>query len=165
MRRRRSVHVLILTALLCAAALSWGLLAQAGDSSAGLNARGGGTTMVRGGTGAPDFTPVITKFAFHWRGGSGGFECLALAPSASAGARGSGNFNTNVMYVTGKIDSARVRGGTLVLTGSATVTGIGAGTDEAFTARATRGGPGASLVLEVSGLTFDEILVEGQIQF
>jgi hypothetical protein len=54
---------------------------------------------------------------------------------------------------------------TATLTGSATVTGVGAGEDQAFTALATRGGPGATLVLEVSGLTFKEILLEGEIAF
>lgn len=32
-----------------------------------------------------------------------------------------------------------------------------------FTAKVTRGGPGATITLEVSGLTFHEILVEGHI--
>ena len=34
-----------------------------------------------------------------------------------------------------------------------------------FTATVTRGGPGATLVLEVSGLTFSEIVLEGEIRF
>ena len=50
-----------------------------------------------GGTGAPSFVPVETKFAFSSRNGSGRFECLALAPSAVRGTAGSGNFDTNVM--------------------------------------------------------------------
>ena len=40
---------------------------------------------------------------------------------------GSGNFDTNAMYVTGTITTAEVKGHTTVLTGTATVTGIGAG--------------------------------------
>jgi hypothetical protein len=127
--------------------------------------RGGGTSIVAAGTGAPDFTPVITKVAFHWKQGEGGFECLALAPSQAAGSPGSGNFDTNAMYVTGEIDSASIAGSTVVLKGSATVTGLGAGSDRPFTLTARRGGPGTRLVLEVSGLTFDETLLEGQIRF
>jgi hypothetical protein len=121
--------------------------------------------MLEGGTGPPSFTPVITKVAFHWRGGEGRFECLALAPSASAGSPGSGTFDTNIMYVTGEITSGRVSGRTAVLRGTATVTGVGAGSNEPFTATLRRGGPGATLVLDVSGLTFREILLEGQFSF
>jgi hypothetical protein len=136
---------------------------QAGTS--GHSVRGAGTTIVEGGTGAPSFTPMITKVAFHWAKGDGHFECLALAPSSDAGEPGSGDFDTNVMYVTGGITSAEVRGPTAVLQGSATVTGAGAGTDQPFTATVTRGGEGATLVLEISGLTFSEILLEGQFSF
>jgi len=122
--------------------------------------------MARGGTGAPEFKPVITKFAFSFRGGEGGFECLALVPVAPAGKPGSGNFLTNVMYVTGTISSVRIAGGTAVMKGSASVTGLGAGANKKpFTATATRGGPGATLVLTVSRLTFKEIVLEGQIVF
>jgi hypothetical protein len=95
----------------------------------------------------------------------GRFECLALAPSTSAGSAESGNFNTNVMYVTGEITSGRTSGQTAVLRGTATVTGVGAGSNETFTVTLRRGGPGATLVLEVSGLTFEEILLEGRFQF
>ena len=35
----------------------------------------------------------------------------------------------------------------------------------AFTFTVTRGGPGATLVLDVSGLTFNETVLEGQIAF
>lgn len=134
------------------------------DSTAGY-VRGGGTTIVAGGTGAPQFTPVITKVAFHFKRGEGRFECLALAPSKPAGAPGSGNFDTNAMYVTGKIDSARIGRSTVVLKGTATVTGLGAGARRPFTLTARRGGPGTRVVLEVSGLRFDETLLEGQIRF
>lgn len=133
--------------------------------SGGKLIQGGGTTIVTGGTGAPSFTPVITRFAIHWRKDQGRFECLALAPSAGAGTPGSGNFDKNVMYVTGTIELAEIRGRKATLQGKATVTGIGAGADKEFTATIERGGPGASLVLEVSGLTFDEIVTEGQIKF
>jgi hypothetical protein len=127
--------------------------------------KGGATTTVAGGTGAPLFTPVITKLTFHWRDGHGHFECLALAPSATAGTPGSGNFDTNVMYVTGAITSVQIDESVAVLTGSATVTGLGAGTHVPFTATAERGGPGTTFVLTISGLTFNETILEGQISF
>jgi hypothetical protein len=127
--------------------------------------KGGATTTVAGGTGAPSFTPVITKLTFHWRDGQGHFECLALAPSAAAGKPGSGNFDTNVMYVTGAITAVQINGSVAMLTGSATVTGLGAGTNVPFTATAERGGPGTTFVLTISGLTFNETILEGQISF
>jgi hypothetical protein len=127
--------------------------------------RGAGTTMVEGGTGSPSFKPIITKVAFYWRTGAGHFECLALAPSEDAGRPGSGNFDTNIMYVTGPITSVVVKKRAVVLKGSSTVTGAGAGSNRPFTATVTRGGPGATLVLEVSGLTFREILLEGRFNF
>jgi hypothetical protein len=68
------------------------------------------------------------------------------------------------MYVTGKVTSATVTGGTAVLHGTATVTGIGAGQNVPFTATVQAGGPGTTVVLEISGLTFHEILLEGQIR-
>jgi hypothetical protein len=163
--KRRMFKTLLVIGVLLGAALSWSLLAQANNQARGPDIRGAGTTIVEGGTGSPSFTPLITKVAFHWRRGEGAFECLALAPSASAGEPGSGNFDTNVMYVTGEITSGRIRGQTAVLRGTATVTGVGAGANQAFTATVRRGGPGATLVLEVSGLTFKEILLEGRFRF
>lgn len=127
--------------------------------------QGGGTTMVTGGTGSPDFTPVITKFGIHWRNGQGRLECLALAPGVKAGDPGSGTFDTNAMYVTGTIESVDIHGKVATFRGKATVTGLGAGSDLPFTATAERGGPGARFVLTVSGLTFDEIVIDGGIKF
>ena len=133
--------------------------------------KGGATTTVAGGTGAPSFVPVITKLTFHWRDGQGHFECLALAPSAALAhgalpdAPGSGNFDTNVMYVTGAITGVQIKGSVAVLTGSAKVTGLGAGTDVPFTATAERGGPGTGFVLTISGFTFNETILEGEISF
>jgi hypothetical protein len=127
--------------------------------------RGGATTMLEGGTGAPDFVPVLTKLAFRWNGTNGDLECLAIAPSAPAGDPGSGDFDTNVMYVTGPITSGSVEGGRAVLRGNATVTGLGAGEDLPFTLIAHRGGSGTKVVLRVSGLVFNEIVLEGGISF
>jgi hypothetical protein len=135
-----------------------------GEDGAG-TVKGGATTTIAGGTGSPDFVPVITKLTFHWRDGQGHFECLALAPSAGAGSAGSGNFDTNVMYVTGAITAVQIHGSVAVLTGSATVTGLGAGTNVPFTATAERGGPGTTFVLTISGLTFHETILEGEISF
>ena len=160
---KRVMATIVLIALI-SALVTGGLLAQAGGESGGV-IRGGGTTIVEGGTGAPSFDPVITKFAFNWRSGGGHFECLALAANAPAGDPESGNFDTNVMYVTGEIESADVGGGVARFEGTATVTGLGAGENEPFTVRVTRGGPGATLVLRVSELTFREIVLEGQIAF
>jgi uncharacterized protein with beta-barrel porin domain len=163
----RRLRILVAATVLAVGTLAVTMLAQANTTGDEHPAaiRGGGTTLVRGGTGAPSFTPVTTKFAFAWNDGTGGFECLALVPSAAAGKPGSGNFDTNAMYVTGALTSVQVRGQSAVLKGTATVTGLGAGTNAPFTATVTRGGPGATLVLEVSGLTFSEIVLEGEITF
>ena len=69
------------------------------------------------------------------------------------------------MYVTGTITSAEVTGHTAILTGTATVTGIGAGSSRPNTLTVTSGGPRATLVLLVSGMTFNEIVIEGEIAF
>ncbi|TLZ32526.1 MAG: hypothetical protein E6K32_19125 [Gammaproteobacteria bacterium] len=139
----RSVPILAITVL----ALTASALARGEDG--GGTVQGGATTIIAGGTGAPSFVPVITKLAFHWRNGQGHFECLALAPtSAAAGKPGSG-----------------INGSVAVLTGSATVTGLGAGTNVPFTAAAERGGPGTTFVLTISGLTFHETILEGEISF
>ena len=53
--------------------------------------------------------------------------------------------------------------GTAVLHGTATVTGLGSGTNLPFTFEAHAGGPGTTATLTVSGLTFHEILLEGQV--
>jgi len=100
--------------------------------------------------------------AFHASGRGGDFECLALAPTTASGP-GSGQFEVNAMYVTGAITSVQVSGGTAVLKGTATVTGLGAGTNRAFTFTVKAGGPGTTATLDISGLTFHEILLEGQI--
>jgi hypothetical protein len=158
----RTVPILAITVLsLTTSALAWG-------EDGGGTVKGGATTTIAGGTGTsttPPFVPVITKLTFHWRDGQGHFECLALAPSAAAGTPGSGNFDTNVMYVTGAITGVEINGSVAVLTGSATVTGLGAGTNVPFTATAERGGPGTTFVLTISGLTFHETILEGQITF
>jgi hypothetical protein len=145
--------------------LAAGTVQVRADSDKARVIQGGGTTIVTGGTGAPGFGPVKTNFGFHWRDGEGKFECLALVPSATADKPDSGNFDTNVMYVTGKITSAEIQGVRAKLAGIATVTGLGAGAHVPFTATAEAGGPGARMVLTVSGLVFDEIVLEGAIKF
>jgi hypothetical protein len=159
MHRVRTPAV-IAAALLVAVAIILSVRAVQPAAAAAQRAEGAGRTIIQGGTGGTAPTPVTTLVAFHAGNGSGDFECLALAPPRPTGP-GSGEFTTNVMYVTGRVQSVTVRGHTAVLRGVATVTGIGAGQHQPFTATVTAGGPGATLVLKVSGLEFDEILVEG----
>ncbi|SRR6266567_1417587 len=123
---------------------------------------GAGKTIIEGGTGGTTPLPVTTLVAFRADARGGDFECLAFAPSQAMGA-GSGEFDTNVMYVTGKVTSLEIRKDVATLRGTATVTGLGAGQDLSFTASVQAGGPGTTVQLEVSGLTFHEILVEGHI--
>lgn len=133
--------------------------------------RGAGTTIIEGGTGSPGgFVPVLTTVAFHASSAAdsviGDFECLARAPRAATGV-GSADFTTNVMYVTGRVTGVRTSGDTATLTGSATITGLGAGTDVPFTFVMRKGGPGATAVLTTEGdthLIFNEVLVEGSFE-
>ena len=138
---------------------------NAHSNERGILVRGGGTTIVEGG--APGFIPVLTKIAFsarrHGSVVTGSFECLALAPASPAGPQ-SGEFNVNAMYVTGQVTGLTVRGKTATLTGTATITGLGAGSDVAFEFVVEDGGPGAKAVLTTAGapsLVFNELLVEG----
>src|ERR1700730_4842068 len=82
------------------------------ENDNGRIARGAGTTIIHGGTGAPNFVPVITTIAFHAErsgaGVTGEFECLALAPEPASGP-GSGQFTVNAMYVAGKVTGASVQ--------------------------------------------------------
>lgn len=141
------------------------------DSDGGRTVRGGGTTIVEGGTGASAFTPVLTKIAFSARqqgsAATGSFECLALAPTSAASfSPQSGEFEVNAMYVTGQVTGLTVRGKTATLTGTATITGLGAGSNVPFEFVVEDGGPGARAVLttspgELDQLVFNEILMEG----
>ena len=133
------------------------------NGSEGIAVQGAGTSILTGGT--PATAPVITKLGINFENGSGHFDCLALSPTPSAGSPGSGIFDNNIMYVTGPITSATIQGNTATLIGTATVTGVGAGTNVPFTVSVDRGGPGAKVVLVVSGLTFVETLLEGSITF
>lgn len=124
---------------------------------------GAGHTIIEGGTGGGTPQPVITLVAFHATEQDGRFECLALAPNRTRGP-GSGAFKTNVMYVTGEVNSLSVSNGVAVLRGVAVVTGIGAGAAEPFRLVVRPGGPGTTVQLAVSGLVFNEILTDGQIE-
>src|SRR5437763_16657448 len=100
----RAGPILAITLLvLTASALAWG---EDGEGTV----KGGATTTVAGGTGAPSYVPVITKLTFHWRDGQGRFECPALAPSALPGRPGSRDLHTHVMYVTGTITAVQING-------------------------------------------------------
>jgi len=133
-------------------------------------ARGAGTTIIHGGTGSPNFVPVITTIAFHAERSGGGitgeFDCLALAPPEPGTGPGSGQFTENAMYVDGKVTGASVHEDTATLTGIADITGLGAGTNVPFTFVVHKGGPGSAAVLTVNSLTFPfhEILVQGAFQ-
>jgi hypothetical protein len=141
--------------------------AQSGDRSI---ASGAGTTIIQGGTGSPGFIPVTTTIAFHAErsnaGVSGDFECLAFVPPVPTGP-GSGQFTVNAMYVSGSITGAVVNGDTATLTGTAHITGLGAGSGVPFEFEIRRGGPGATAVLTTKGspmLVFHEILTDGLFQ-
>jgi hypothetical protein len=160
MKKRMLIALLLLGTVVLATA------ASAGGETTGERhrVRGAATTMLEGGTGAPDFVPVLTKLAFHWNGSRGDLECLALAPSDPPGSPGSGDFDTNVMYVTGPVTAGSVEDGRAVLRGTSTVTGLGAGENMPFTLIAFEGGPGTKVILRVSGLVFREIVLEGEIR-
>ncbi len=161
------LFLLVVAGVTLALAFAPRLLADQ-PSDAAILARGAGTTIVQGGTGpSGGFVPVLTKIAFFAEqkgaGVTGGLDCLALAPEAAMGST-SAQFTVNVMYVTGRVTGAAVQGGTATLTGTADVTGLGAGSHVPFTFVVHRGGPGATSVLTVSGLTFPEVLLEGAFQ-
>ena len=124
-----------------------------------------GITVLAGGTGPPNFVPVETLLAVNWDGTAGTFDCLALAPSHTASTSGSGDFDTNIMYVDGTITSVTISGDTAILNGTSDCTGLGAGLGVPFTATVQRGGPGARITLKVSGLSFTETMLNGQISF
>jgi len=131
-------------------------------------ARGAGTTIIEGGTGsAGGFVPVFTTLALHAEqdGGAvtGDFECFARVPGNATGS-GSATFTVNAMYVTGRITGAVLHGDAATLTGTATITGLGAGTNVPFEIVVHKGGPGTTAVLTAAGLVFHEILVEGSIE-
>jgi len=161
--------------LLLLAVIAMGSAATSANGQSGpvakIVARGGGKTIVQGGTGqAGGFVPVITTVAFHdERKGqvvSGGFECLAIVPAIATG-NGSGQFTVNAMYVTGQVTSVQIESDTATLKGTVTITGLGAGTNVPFTFVVRRGGPGSPAVLTTEGsphLVFNEILLEGSFQ-
>jgi hypothetical protein len=167
--------VSLLMILFIVGALSLGIFARPGSDlspTGTVIARGGGTTIIQGGTGAAGgFEPVLTTIAFHAEkqdgAVTGGFECLARAPEATAtGAAGSAQFTVNVMYVTGQITGAVVSSDSTTLTGTANITGLGAGSNVSFTFELRKGGPGAKSVLKVASLSapFNEILIEGRFE-
>jgi hypothetical protein len=133
-----------------------------GEAGKHLRVSGAGKTIIEGGTGGATPVPVTTLVAFHSDAQGGDFECLAFAPSLASGT-GSGEFDANVMYGTGKVNSLEISDGAATLRGTATVTGLGAGQGLSFTASVHAGGPGTTIRLDVSGLTFHEILVDGHI--
>ena len=85
MHRRKLIAAffVILFALLAQVALVWG-------DGEGKLVRGAGTTIVTGGTGAPSFDPVLTKFGFHWRDGQGRLSALPSRRARRQEPRGAG---------------------------------------------------------------------------
>lgn len=154
----------LLGALVALAAIGFasGPATASTESGSHVRVSGAGRTMIEGGTGGSSPLPVFTVLSFHANAQGGDFECLALAPAAATGD-GSGRFEVNAMYVTGTVSSVEVNGTTAVLRGTSTVTGLGAGHNMPFTVTVQAGGPGTTVVLQVSGLTFHETLLEGQI--
>jgi hypothetical protein len=165
--RKFSVIALLLLAIVVFVAIG----AESQNSALGNSsiARGAGKTIIEGGTGpSGGFVRVITTVAFHAErtdgGVTGAFECLALVPRFASGPD-SGIFNENGMYVTGTVKTAVVNGDSATLTGTATITGLGAGNNVPFTFTAHQGGPGTKAVLVTGGLRFNETLLEGQFEF
>jgi hypothetical protein len=161
------VNRILLLAIIAMATAVTSVYAQPAQA-ANVLARGGGKTIIQGGTGSGGgFVPVITTIAFHverqGQAVSGDFECLAFVPAMPTG-NGSGQFTVNAMYVTGQVTSVVAVGGTATLQGTATITGLGAGTNVPFTFVVRKGGPGSTAVLTASGLTFHEILLEGSFE-
>ena len=167
--RRWLIGLAILTTGIALTAVFLPRLVSGNESDNTTIARGGGTTIIHGGTGeSGGFVPVITTIAFNAaRNGSnvtGSFECLAEAPEAGMSMSSkSAQFTVNAMYVTGQITGASVRGDTATLTGAANITGLGAGSNVPFTFVVQKGGPGATSVLTVGTLSapFHEILLQG----
>jgi hypothetical protein len=135
-------------------------------------ARGAGKTIIEGGTGKKGGSVrILTTIAFHSERTAGGaitgdFECLARAPETETG-NDSADFTVNAMYVSGQIKTAVVQGDAATLSGTANITGLGAGTDVPFTVVVKKGGPGATAVLTTTGppeLVFHEILLEGRFE-
>ena len=92
-------------------------------------------------------------------------DSTSLCPPGSTTGPGSAQFTVNVMYVTGQITGAVVNADSATLTGTASITGLGAGTNVSFTFEVHKGGPGATSVLKVASLPstpFNEILIEGE---
>ena len=166
--KRWLIVVLLLTIGVGSAALIFSQRASVKASDDKTIIRGGGTTIIHGGTGpAGGFMPVLTTIAFHAEriGGTvtGSFECLALAPEAGTGSK-SAQFTVHAMYVIGTITGATAHGDTATLTGTSNITGLGAGSNVPFTFVVRRGGPGSTSVLTVDTLSaspFNEILVQG----
>jgi hypothetical protein len=158
----------ILTLTLITAGSTWVIQGQTG-SRIRILARGAGATMLEGGSGGPNYMPVLTKIAFHVEEVdgvvTGAFECLALAPKEMKGPA-SGDFSQNVMYVTGGVESAVIEGDTIRLSGNSECTGIGAGSNVPFACTIRKGGPGATLVLRggTPPAIYKEILLEGNFE-
>jgi len=171
--------VLILAVPLLVTSLSENASSQQAISP--ISVRGGGQTIVIGGDGgmvqgAPGLpTPVVTILSFQATKDEekvqGFFECLALMPRKAESFKPvSGTFSVNVMYVTGTVTGLEIDGDIATLSGKATITGVGAGTDVDFTFVVQQGGPGSFMTLTTEDpetgkpLVFKEQLIEGEVK-
>src|SRR5947209_18468518 len=87
-----------------------------GEAGKHLRVSGAGKTIIEGGTGGAAPVPVTTLVAFHAPAQGGDFECLAFAPSLPSGT-GCGQFDANVMCVTGKLTYQEIENGVAKLLG------------------------------------------------
>ena len=67
------------------------------------------------------------------------------------------------MYVSGNVETLKVEGDTVRITGNSECTGIGAGSNVPYEAVIQKGGPGTTVWLKAGTppLVFKEILIEG----
>jgi hypothetical protein len=127
---------------------------------------GAGTTILNDGTGSS--APTMGTIGVNAEQGKGGtLQFIAFTQDASMGRPGSGVFGTQVMYLTGKIDSIDVTGQnpdfTAHVRGTVTVTGRGAGKNVPLEGAMTSGGPGTTFELKFSGQTLNGIMTDGVI--
>jgi hypothetical protein len=82
---------------------------------------------------------------------------------AKATGNGSGEFSVNAMYVTGIVTSLAVHEHTAALRGTGDGHGPRSRPGTTVPASVVAGGSGTRVTVQVSGLTFHEILLEGNI--
>jgi hypothetical protein len=162
MKKRALIFALVLT-LLVGAGLYWAVSAQAKSTAATHSVAGAGTSLVEGGTGAPLVPPGRDHLRLSLEQWAGPLRVPGTHAERSSGScrQWQLRHQRNVRHRANHLGQRR--GTTAVFKGTASVTGLGAGSNVPFEATAVAGGPGTTLVLVVSGLTFNEIVLAGQI--